>query len=68
MISEAFKGMGKTKAKQEVPRKAKPLMRDDLRMSEALATTGRPADVRDAALLVLGWAGALRRTSLVSTG
>ncbi|HET9536374.1 MAG TPA: tyrosine-type recombinase/integrase, partial [Mesorhizobium sp.] len=66
LISETLKGMARSKAKQELQRKAKPLMRDDLReLSQALAATGRPAGVRDAALLVLGWAGALRRTELI---
>jgi integrase len=65
-ISETLKGIPRSKAKQEVQRKAKPLMRDDLReLSQALAAAGRPTDVRDAALLVLGWAGALRRSELV---
>jgi len=65
-ISETLKGMARSKAKQEVQRKAKPLMRDDLReLSQTLAAAGRPADIRDAALLVLGWAGALRRAELV---
>jgi integrase len=43
---------------------AKPLLREDL--AEALEAMGdRPKDVRDAALLLLGFAGAFRRSELV---
>lgn len=65
-ISETLKGMARTKARTEIQRKAKPLMREDLQaMSQALGASGKPADARDAALLVLAWAGALRRSELI---
>ena len=64
-IAETWQGLSRRKAKTEVSRKAKPLMGADLRELVQGLGKGRPADVRDAALLVLGWAGALRRSELV---
>jgi integrase len=64
-IAETWKGLSRRKARTEVNRKAKPLMGDDLRELVRSLRKDRPADVRDAALLVLGWAGALRRSELV---
>jgi integrase len=49
----------------EAKRQARPLMADDLR---ALVETLRPlipAEARDAALLAVGWAAALRRSELI---
>jgi integrase len=53
------------KAKTQAKRQVRPLMADDL---QALITTLRPdilAEARDAALLAVGWAAALRRSELV---
>ena len=64
-IAETWQGLSRRKAKTEVRRKAKPLMGAELRELVHGLGKDRPADVRDAALLVLGWAGALRRSELV---
>lgn len=45
-------------------RQARPLLRDEL-IHVLDATGDRPKDLRDRALLLLGWAGALRRSELV---
>jgi integrase len=64
-IARVWKGICKTKARQETVRKAKPLLTDDLRaLIDGLEQTASGA--RDAALLALGWAAALRRSELVS--
>lgn len=63
-ISEAWRGISRVKAQTESVRKAKPVLGADL--SAMLEKMGeRPIDVRDNALLALGWAGALRRSELV---
>lgn len=64
-IAAMWRGMSRTKAKAGGRRAAAPIMGDDLRQLCQGLGKGRPADVRDAALLVLGWAAALRRTELV---
>jgi integrase len=64
-IARTWKGISNTKAKTEAKRQARPLMADDLR---ALVETLRPlipAEARDAALLAVGWAAALRRSELI---
>jgi len=48
-----------------VPRRARPLLADDMgRIADALAEARRPVDSRDAALLLLGWCGAMRRAEI----
>jgi integrase len=64
-IARTWKGISNTKAKTETKRQARPLMADDL---QALLNSLRPtvpAEARDAAVLALGWAAALRRSELV---
>jgi integrase len=65
LIASVWKGISNTKAKTEIVRKAQPLMDEELRKLLAKLRGDRPADVRDAALLALGWAAALRRSELV---
>lgn len=65
LVAETWSGISRTKAKTHTKRQAKPLLGDDL---HALLREFRPAllaDARDAAILVLGWAAALRRSELV---
>jgi integrase len=65
LVAETWSGISRTKAKTHTKRQAKPLMAADL---HALLRDFHPAlvaDARDAALLALGWAGALRRSELV---
>jgi integrase len=55
---------GLKRAKGTAQRQSKPLLKDELFM--VLATTGeRLKDIRDRALLLIGFAGALRRSELV---
>jgi integrase len=66
MLKEVMAGIRRSIAKERAVRRVKPLMHDDLRdILEGL----RPnvlRDARDAALLALGWAAALRRSELVA--
>lgn len=63
-ISEAWRGISRVKAQTISVRKAKPVLGSDLAaMLEKMG--GRPIDIRDKALLAVGWAGALRRSELV---
>jgi integrase len=64
-IARVRRGICNTKAKKETVRKAKPLLADDLRALIDGLATDRPIDARDAALMSLGWAAALRRSELV---
>jgi integrase len=48
-----------------VPRQARPLLAEDLRAIHAGLVRTRAIDIRDGALLTLGFAGALRRAELV---
>lgn len=66
LIAKAWAGISRTKAKaQQEKRQAKPIMADDLRELLASLNPKLLADARDAALLALGWAAALRRSELV---
>ena len=65
LIANVWKGICNTKAKTEMVRKAQPIMADELRKLVDALRSDVPGDVRDAALLALGWAGALRRSELV---
>ena len=63
-ISEAWRGISRVKAKTDSVRKAKPVLGADLAaMLDGMGD--RPIDIRDKALLSLGWAGAFRRSELV---
>ena len=65
LISETWAGISRTKAKTRPRRQVRPLMADDVRSLLEAMRWKLPADCRDAALLGLGWAGALRRSELV---
>ena len=63
-ISEAWRGISRVKAKTDSVRKAKPVLGSDLAaMLDGMGN--RPIDMRDKALLAIGWAGALRRSEMV---
>jgi integrase len=64
-IAAMWQGISRTKAKTQPRRKAEALMARELReLIEGLDQT-KALDARDAALLTLGWAAALRRSELV---
>lgn len=66
IIRETWAGISRSKARTEVERQARPVLADDLRELLAdLRPDHLPADARDAALLALGWAAALRRSELI---
>jgi integrase len=65
-IARVWKGICNTKARKEAVRKAKPLLTDDLRAIIEGMDQQSVLAARDAALLSLGWAAALRRSELVS--
>ena len=68
LIAETWRGISRSKARTETLRQARPIAAEDLRaMLDDLARGAKrlPADARDAALLALGWAAALRRSELV---
>ncbi len=63
LIADVWQGIARTKARPA--RQARPLLALELRdLLDGLADED-PADVRDAALLSIGWAAALRRGELV---
>jgi integrase len=64
-IARELRGIANTKARQETVRKAKPLLAKDLRDLIKSLDQRTASGARDAALLSLGWAGALRRSELV---
>jgi len=65
LIAETWRGVARAVARKRPVRKAEPLLRDRLlRMIGGLRPTVN-AEARDAALLALGWGGALRRSELV---
>ena len=66
LIRQTWKGICNTKARTETIRKAQPIMADELRKLLDKLRPTVPGDARDAALLALGWAGALRRSELIS--
>ena len=62
LVKATMRGIRRTKGTAQV--EAKPLLRDDL--FSVLETMGsRPKDLRDRALLLIGFAGAFRRSELV---
>jgi integrase len=64
-IARVWKGISNTKARVEIVRKARPLMGDDLRALIDGLDQRKTSGARDAALLALGWAAALRRSELI---
>jgi integrase len=63
-IAETWRGISRAIARKRPVDKAEPLLRDQLlRMLAGLRPTVN-AEARDAALLALGWGGALRRSEL----
>jgi integrase len=64
-IKAAVAGINRTKAKTDVPRRATPIMGEQLFRMLRSFDPARPADARDGAMLALGWSGALRRSELV---
>lgn len=65
-IARTWRFLARELAKLRAPRKAKALTDDDLLGILADLKPTRTADVRDGALLALGWGGALRRSELVA--
>ena len=65
LVASVWKGICNTKAKAEMVRKAQPIMADELRKLLDKLRPDVAGDARDAALLGLGWAAALRRSELV---
>jgi integrase len=65
LIAETWAGISRAKAKTHEKRQARPIMADDLRELLSSLSPKLLADARDAALLALGWAAALRRSELV---
>jgi integrase len=65
VIARTWAGISRIKAKTDTVRKAKPLLASDLRDLIEKLRPEVPIEARDAALLSLGWAGALRRSELV---
>ena len=65
VIARTWAGISRTKAKTDTVRKAKPLLATDLRDIIEKLSPDIPIEARDAALLSLGWAAALRRSELV---
>jgi integrase len=64
-IAQVWKGICNTKARTELKRQARPILTEDLRALLAALQCEVPAEARDAALLAVGWAAALRRSELV---
>ena len=64
-IAAMWQGISRTKAKGHTKRKAKALMADELRALVDGLDPAKTLDARDAALLTLGWAAALRRSELI---
>jgi integrase len=68
VIAEMWRGISRIKARTETVRQARPILPGELRTLLAglgTAPNRLPADTRDAALVALGWACALRRSELV---
>jgi integrase len=65
-IARTWRGISNRKASRETVRKAQPIMADELRRLLEKLRSDHAIDMRDGALLALGWAGALRRSELVS--
>jgi integrase len=63
LIADVWKGIARTK--RRAPRQARPLLAAELNDMLGRFDPAIAADVRDAALISLGWAAALRRSELV---
>lgn len=63
LLADVWKGIRNNTAHAQ--RQARPITAPDLRSLLTAIGTARPSDARDAALIALGWAGALRRSELV---
>lgn len=63
LLADVWKGIRNDAAHAQ--RQARPITAPDLRSLLTAIGTARPSDARDAALIALGWAGALRRSELV---
>lgn len=61
-LSETLRGI---RRQADRPRQARPLLGEELRGILAMLDPKNPRDVRDGALLSLGWAAALRRSEIV---
>lgn len=64
-LKSVLKGIRRETAKVRPIRRVKPLMADDLRDLLESLRTDNLREARDAALLALGWAAAMRRSELV---
>jgi site-specific recombinase XerC len=65
LIAETWRGISRSKAEKDDERQAAALMGEDLQAVVRMLSSSRAIDTRDRALLLLGWAGALRRSELV---
>ena len=65
VISMTWSGISRVKALTEVERQAAPVVAADVRELLGIIDTGRNIGCRNAALLTVGWGGALRRSELV---
>lgn len=63
LLADVWKGIRNDAAHAQ--RQARPITAPDLRSLLTAIGTARPSDARDAALIALGWAGALRRSELI---
>lgn len=63
LLADVWKGIRNEAAHAQ--RQARPITAPDLRSLLEAIGTARPSDARDAALIALGWAGALRRSELI---
>jgi integrase len=64
-IKAAVAGINRAKAKTDVPRRAKPILADDLRLMLKRFDPLKAGDARDGAMLALGWSGAMRRSEII---
>lgn len=64
-IKAAIAGITRAKAKTDIPRRAKPIMADDLRLMLKRFDPLKAGDARDGAMLALGWSGAMRRSEII---
>ena len=65
LIAETWRGISRSKAEKDDERQAAALMGEDLQAVVRMLSSTRAIDARDRALLLLGWAAALRRSELV---
>jgi integrase len=65
LIAMTWSGISRVKALSEVERQAAPVIAGDVRELLGMLDTHRNIGCRNAALLTLGWGGAMRRSKLV---